>query len=103
VPLTGSALCDPLPGERTTPFTLTSTKESAMTRILVFLSMGLLASPTLAFAVEHNAGYRGIGYIYFSFIAAVLIYGVNDAFGKTAMYVMAPIILVGLFLMLPPV
>lgn len=74
-----------------------------MTRILVFLAMGLLASPTLALAVEHNAGYRGIGYIYFSFIAAVLIYGVNDAFGKTAMYVMAPIILVGLFLMLPPV
>ena len=74
-----------------------------MTRILVFLSMGLLASPMLAFAVEHNAGYRGIGYIYFSFIAAVLIYGVYDAFGKTAMYVMTPIILVSLFLMLPPV
>ena len=69
----------------------------------MFLSLGLLASPTLTLIVEHNAGYRGIGYIYFSFIAAVLIYGVNDAFGKTAMYVMAPIILVGLFLMLPPV
>jgi len=38
-----------------------------------------------------------------SFIAAVLIYGVYDAFGKTSMYVMAPIILIGLFLMLPPV
>jgi hypothetical protein len=69
----------------------------------MLLTMGLLASPTLAFAVEHNAGYRGIGYIYFSFIAAILIYGVYDAFGKTAMYVMTPIILVGLFLMLPPV
>jgi len=57
----------------------------------------------MALAVEHNAGYRGIGYIYFSFIAAVLIYGVYDAFGKTSMYVMAPIILIGLFLMLPPV
>jgi len=74
-----------------------------MTRYLTLLTMGLLASPTLAFAVEHNAGYRGIGYIYFSFIAAILIYGVYDAFGKTAMYVMTPIILVGLFLMLPPV
>ena len=73
-----------------------------MTRFFMFLAMGLLASPTLALAVEHNAGYRGIGYIYFSFIAAVLIYGVYDAFGKTAMYV-TPIILVGLFLMLPPV
>ena len=74
-----------------------------MTRYFMLLAMGLLASPTLAFAVEHNAGYRGIGYIYFSFIAAILIYGVYDAFGKTAMYVMTPIILVGLFLMLPPV
>ena len=74
-----------------------------MTRYLTLLTMGLLASPTLAFAVEHNAGYRGIGYIYFSFIAAILIYGVYDAFGKTAMYVMTPIILVSLFLMLPPV
>ena len=74
-----------------------------MTRFLTLFTMALLGSPTLAFAVEHNAGYRGIGYIYFSFIAAVLIYGVYDAFGKTSMYVMAPIILIGLFLMLPPV
>ena len=74
-----------------------------MTRFLMLLTMGLVASPTLALAVEHQAGYRGIGYIYFSFIAAVLIYGVYDAFGKTAMYVMTPVILGGLFLMLPPV
>ena len=74
-----------------------------MTRFAMLLAMGLLASPTLALAVEHNAGYRGIGYIYFSFIAAVLIYGVYDSFGKMAMYVMTPIILVSLFLMLPPV
>jgi len=56
-----------------------------MTRFVMLLAMGLLASPTLALAVEHSAGYRGIGYIYFSFIAAVLIYGVYDSFGKTAM------------------
>ena len=74
-----------------------------MTRFLMFLTTGILASPTLALAAEHSAGYRGIGYIYFSFIAAVLIYGVYDSFGKTAMYVMAPIILVCLYLMLPPV
>ena len=74
-----------------------------MTRFLMLVTMGLVASPTLALAVEHHAGYRGIGYIYFSFIAAVLIYGVYDAFGKTAMYVMTPVILVGIFLMLPPV
>ena len=56
-----------------------------MTRFLMFLTTGILASPTLALAAEHSAGYRGIGYIYFSFIAAVLIYGVYDSFGKTAM------------------
>jgi hypothetical protein len=67
------------------------------------LSAGLiLGSPALALAVEHSAGYRGIGQLYFSFMAAILIYGVYDAFGKTAMYVMAPIIVVGLYLMLPP-
>ena len=74
-----------------------------MTRFIMLLATGILASPTLALAVEHSAGYRGIGYIYFSFIAAVLIYGVYDSFGKTTMYVMATIILIGLYLMLPPV
>ena len=70
---------------------------------LATLSAGLiLGSPTLALAAEHSAGYRGIGQLYFSFMAAILIYGVYDTFGKTAMYVMAPIILIGLYLMLPP-
>jgi hypothetical protein len=99
--LQGVVLCAPYGTDP--PRTLTSTKESAMTRFFTLLAMGLLASPTVAWAAEHNAGYRGIGYIYFSFIAAVLIYGVYDSFGKTAMYVMTPIILVSLFLMLPPV
>jgi len=44
----------------------------------------------------------GVTYIYFSFIAAVLIYGVYDSFGKTAMYVASPIILGSLYWMLPP-
>jgi len=35
-------------------------------------------------------------------IGAILIYGVNDAFGKKAMYVAAPIIVIGLYLLLPP-
>ena len=73
-----------------------------MTRFIMLLALGLLSSPTLALAAEHSAGYRGIGSIYFSFIGAVLIYGVYDSFGKTAMYVMAPIIVIGLYLMLPP-
>lgn len=70
---------------------------------LATISAGLiLGSPTLALAAEHSAGYRGIGQLYFSFMAAILIYGVYDAFGKTAMYVTAPIILIGLYMMLPP-
>ena len=46
--------------------------------------------------------YRGIGAIYFTIIGAILIYGVNDAFGKKAMYIAAPIIVIGLYLLLPP-
>jgi hypothetical protein len=60
-----------------------------------------LGSPTLALPAEHSAGYRGIGQLYFTFMAAILIYGVYDSFGKKAMYVMAPIIVVGLDMMLP--
>jgi hypothetical protein len=70
---------------------------------LAILSAGLiLGSPALALAEDHSAGYRGIGYIYFAFIAGILIYGVNDAFGKTAMYVATPIILAWAYWMLPP-
>jgi hypothetical protein len=70
---------------------------------LVTLSAGLiLGSPALALAADHSASYRGIGYIYFTFIAGILIYGVNDAFGKKAMYVATPIILVWSYWMLPP-
>jgi len=72
-----------------------------MTRLATLLAGFILGSPALALAAEHNAGYRGIGQLYFSFMAAILIYGVYDAFGKTAMYVTAPIILVGLYMMLP--
>jgi hypothetical protein len=69
---------------------------------LAALSAGLiLGSPTLAFAAEHSAGYRGIGQLYFFFMGAILIYGVYDSFGKKAMYVMAPIIVIGLYMMLP--
>jgi hypothetical protein len=74
-----------------------------MSRFIMLLVGGMLASPTLAFAAEHSAGYRGIGSMYFSLMGAILIYGVYDTFGKTAMYVMAPIIVIGLYLMLPPV
>ena len=77
-------------------------KEIHMNRLITFLAVLILGSPTLALAVEHNAGYRGIGQLYFTFMAAILIYGVYDSFGKKAMYVAAPFIMVGLYMMLPP-
>ena len=67
------------------------------------LSAGLiLGSPTLALAAEHSASYRGIGWIYFTFIAGILIYGVHDSFGKTAMYLATTFILGWSYWMLPP-
>ena len=57
--------------------------------------------PTLALAEEAGGTYRGIGSIYYTFIGAILIYGVYDAFGKMAMYITAPIIVIGLYLLLP--
>ena len=72
-----------------------------MKRLAAFLTVLTLGSPALALAAEHSAGYRGIGQLYFTFMAAILIYGVYDSFGKKAMYVLAPIIVVGLYMMLP--
>jgi uncharacterized membrane protein YhaH (DUF805 family) len=76
-------------------------KEIHMNRLITFLAVLILGSPTLALAVEHNAGYRGIGQLYFTFMGVILIYGVYDSFGKKAMYVAAPIIMIGLYMMLP--
>ena len=72
-----------------------------MTRLTMMLTAFILGSPALALAAEHSASYRGIGQLYFSLMALILIYGVYDTFGKTAMYVTAPIIVVGLYMMLP--
>ena len=72
-----------------------------MKRLAAFSATLILASPVLALAEEHSAGYRGIGMMYFTFMGAILIYGVYDSFGKIAMYVAAPIIVVGLYLLLP--
>ena len=75
-------------------------EEGEMKRLAAFSAILTLASPALALAEEHG-GYRGIGTLYFTFMGAILIYGVYDAFGKMAMYVAAPFIVVGLYLMLP--
>ena len=73
-----------------------------MNRVLGILIGLTTFGPTLALAEGAGGTYRGIGTIYYTIIAAILIYGVNDAFGKKAMYVAAPIIVIALYLLLPP-
>jgi hypothetical protein len=74
-----------------------------MRRLIAWwLGMVALLLPTLAFAEGAGGTYRGIGQIYFTFITVVLVYGVYDTFGKKAMYIAAPIIILGMYLMLPP-
>ncbi len=73
-----------------------------MNRVLSVL-IGLMTFwPTLALAEGAGGTYRGIGSIYYTIIAVILIYGVYDAFGKMAMYIAAPIIVIGMYLLLPP-
>jgi len=74
-----------------------------MHRVLSLLIALTTLGPTLALAEEVSHGsYRGIGAIYYTIIGAILIYDVNDAFGKKAMLIAAPIIIIGLYLLLPP-
>ena len=73
-----------------------------MNRILSLLIALTLFGPSLALAEEVVKGsYRGIGSIYYTIIGAILIYGVNDVFGKKATLIAAPIIVIGLYLLLP--
>jgi hypothetical protein len=58
--------------------------------------------PTVAFAEGAGGSYRGIGSIYYTFMWAVLTYGIYDTFGKTAMYIGAPILAIAAYLLLPP-
>ena len=72
-----------------------------MKRLAAFSAILMLGFPAFVLAAEESGGYRGIGTLYYTFMAAILIYGVYDAFGKKAMYVMAPIIVIGFYLLLP--
>lgn len=72
-------------------------------RLVLTLWLALCAWwPTLALAEGAGGGYRGIGSIYYTFIWAVLCYGLYDTFGKTVTYIGAPILAVAAYLALPP-
>ncbi|TAJ23488.1 MAG: hypothetical protein EPO64_11115 [Nitrospirae bacterium] len=73
-----------------------------MKRLMGSLSGCALAMmPAAAWAEGAGGGYRGIASIYFTLITAILIYGVYDAFGKKVMYVAAPLIVIGMYMLLP--
>lgn len=59
--------------------------------------------PSLAFAEGAGGSYRGIASLYYTLMWGILCYGLYDTFGKTAFYVGAPILAVGIYMMLPPV
>ncbi len=66
-----------------------------MKRMLATLT-GFLSAllPSWALAEGAGGGYQGIASMYYTLIAIVLIYGVYDTFGKKAMYIGAPIIVI---------
>ncbi len=73
-----------------------------MRRLLGWVTgMALAGMPTLALAEGAGGSYKGIAQIYFTFITVILMYGVYDVFGKKAMYVAAPLIVVGMYMLLP--
>ena len=72
-------------------------------RLVQILLIGLAVWwPTLAFAEGAGGSYRGIGTMYYTLMWVVLCYGLYDTFGKTAMYIGAPILAVAAYLLLPP-
>lgn len=73
-----------------------------MKRLLGWMAgLALVGTPTLALAEGAGGGYKGIAQIYFTFITVILMYGVYNVFGKKAMYVATPVIIFGMYLLLP--
>lgn len=72
-------------------------------RYLLALLLGFAAWwPTLAFAEGAGGTYRGIASLYYTLIGGILSYGLYDTFGKTALYVGAPILAIATYMVLPP-
>ena len=65
--------------------------------------LALALSPAIAWAEGAGGGYRGIAQIYYTFITAVLIYGVHDTFhNKNVTLAGAVVIIVVMFGVLLP-
>ena len=73
-------------------------------KVLMILWIALATwAPTLALAEEVHGGYRGIAWIYYTLMWAILCYGLYDSFGKRAMTIGAPIVGLVLYFLLPAV
>ncbi|OGW67862.1 MAG: hypothetical protein A3H49_03925 [Nitrospirae bacterium RIFCSPLOWO2_02_FULL_62_14] len=69
----------------------------------VLAGLAWVLAPALAWAEGAGGGYRGIAQIYYTFITAVLIYGVHDTFhSKNVTIAGAVVIIVVMFGFLLP-
>ncbi|RMH09446.1 MAG: hypothetical protein D6704_01230 [Nitrospirae bacterium] len=68
---------------------------------LIGVLYGLM--PQLAFAEGVGGSYKGIATMYYMLIAAVLIYGVYDIFGKKVTMYAGPVIAIAMYLLIPDV
>ena len=59
--------------------------------------MGLMiaCAPAMAWAEGAGGGYRGIAQIYYTFITAVLIYGVHDTFHNRNITIAGAVVIIG--------
>lgn len=60
----------------------------------VLAGLMLWLAPSLALAEGAGGGYRGIAQIYFTFITAVLIYGVHDTFHNRIVTIVGTIVII---------
>lgn len=61
----------------------------------IMLGLALALTPALAWAEGAGGGYKGIAQIYFSFISAILIYGVHDTFHSRNVTIAGAVVIIG--------
>jgi hypothetical protein len=57
--------------------------------------LALACTPALAWAEGAGGSYKGIAQIYFTFITAVLIYGVHDTFHNRNVTIVGAVVIIG--------
>ena len=73
-----------------------------MKALLHLVLILLFSAPALVWAEDApHGGYRGAATLYYTLIWGILAYGLWDAFGKTALYVGAPVMAIVIYFLLP--